>query len=159
MQFYKATGSRVNLTHMLSLVALAHACRGQWAPARAALDEALAFAAETGETWWTSELWRLSGEVALAAAGSVGPQAEGAAREGARREAEAAFLRAREIASAQGALALELRAATSLARLCRDAGQMAAAREIVAPVLARFDEGHATGDLVAARALLDAGTS
>ena len=159
VQFYKATGSRVNMTHMLSLVGLAHACRGQWAPARAALDEALAFAAETGETWWTSELWRLSGEVALAAAGERGAAAEGAAREAVRREAEAAFLRAREIASTQGALALELRAATSLARLCRDAGQMAAAREIVAPVLARFDEGHATGDLVAARALLDAGTS
>jgi predicted ATPase len=148
LQFYRATGSRVNLTHMLSLLALAHARRGQWGEARAALDEALAFADETGETWWTSELWRLTGEVALAAAGDPSPAA-------ARAEAEAAFLRARDIAAAQRALALELRAATSLARLCRLAGRPAAAREVVAPVLARFTEGHATGDLIAARALVD----
>jgi serine/threonine protein kinase/tetratricopeptide (TPR) repeat protein len=148
LQFYRATGSLVNLTDMLSLLALAHARRGRWAEARAALDEALAFAAETGEVWWTSELWRLHGEVALAAAGGGGDRAP------ARREAEAAFLRAGEIAAGQKALALELRAATSLARLRRDEGQPAEARARLEPVLARFTEGHATGDLVAARGLL-----
>jgi predicted ATPase len=60
-----------------------------------------------------------------------------------------------EIAVQQKALALELRAATSLARLRRDEGRAAEARAVLAAVLARFTEGHATGDLVAARAMLD----
>jgi len=62
--------------------------------------------------------------------------------------------RAGEIAASQKALSLELRAAASLARLRKDEGRGEAGRAALAPVLARFAEGHATGDLVAARALL-----
>ena len=55
---------------------------------------------------------------------------------------------------AQEAKSLELRAATSLARLWRDQGQRAAAHDLVAPLYAWFTEGFGTGDLVEAQALL-----
>jgi hypothetical protein len=48
-----------------------------------------------------------------------------------------------------------LRAATSLARLCRDQGKPAEARELMAPVYSWFTEDFDTADLKDARALLD----
>ncbi len=148
LRFYRGAGFVLNVQFMLWLVALGHARRRRFAEARAAVDEALAIVAETNETWWQAELRRLSGELALAAAGA------GAGRKAARDEAAAAFARAGEIAASQKALSLELRAAASLARLLKDQGRATDARAALAPVLARFSEGHATGDLVSARALL-----
>ena len=54
-----------------------------------------------------------------------------------------------------GARSFELRAATSLARLWRDQGKRAEARDLLAPVYGWFTEGFATRDLQAAKALLD----
>ncbi len=68
--------------------------------------------------------------------------------------ARAAIERALALARTQGALAWELRAATSLARLSRrDHRAEAAAR--LSEVLGRFREGLDTADLLAARALLE----
>jgi predicted ATPase len=50
---------------------------------------------------------------------------------------------------------LELRAATSLARLWAHHGNRAQARDLLAPVYCWFTEGFATGDLIDAKALLD----
>lgn len=58
------------------------------------------------------------------------------------------------LAQSLQALALELRAATLLARLLRDGGDLAGARALLAPVYAGFAEGFDTADLVEARALL-----
>ena len=148
LALYRGSGSLLNVQFMLWLLALGHARRRRFAEARAAVDEALAIVAETKEVWWQAELLRLSGELALAAAGV------GAGRRAARDEAATAFARAGEIAASQKALSLELRARASLARLWKDEGRREEARGALAPVLARFSEGHATGDLVAARALL-----
>jgi predicted ATPase len=49
----------------------------------------------------------------------------------------------------------ELRAAASLARLWRDQGHRAAARDLLAPVYGRFTEGFATPDLKEAKGLLN----
>jgi predicted ATPase len=65
------------------------------------------------------------------------------------------FQRALDWGRRQGALAWELRTATSLARLWRDQGNSAAAREVLQPVYDRFTEGFETADLRSARALLD----
>jgi predicted ATPase len=48
-----------------------------------------------------------------------------------------------------------LRAATRLARLWRDAGRMAEARTLLAPILNDFTEGFELADLVEGKALLD----
>jgi predicted ATPase len=55
----------------------------------------------------------------------------------------------------QSAKSWELRAATSLARLWRDQGNRARARDLLAPVYGWFTEGFDTPDLKNAKALLD----
>jgi hypothetical protein len=76
---------------------------------------------------------------------------DGASRQS---QAESLLVRAREIAREQGALAWELRAATSLARLRQGAGDRSGAYAVLAPVCERFTEGFEVGDLSAATRLL-----
>ena len=68
--------------------------------------------------------------------------------------AEACYERAINVARDQGAKSLELRAATSLARLWHKQGKVEPARELLAPICAWFTEGFDTPDLKDARALL-----
>ena len=63
--------------------------------------------------------------------------------------------RALEIAQDKKTLSLELRAAVSLGRLWTKQGQPERARELLAPIYARFTEGFDCPDLVEARALLE----
>jgi len=70
-------------------------------------------------------------------------------------EGEACYRRAIEVSSGQGARTLELRAATSLARLWNDRGKNAEARDLLAPVYGWFTEGFDTPDLKEAKAVLD----
>jgi class 3 adenylate cyclase/tetratricopeptide (TPR) repeat protein len=72
-----------------------------------------------------------------------------------RDEAEACFRRAIEIARRRSQRALELRAATSLARLLTQAGRRDEARRQLADIYTWFTEGFDTADLRAAKALLD----
>jgi predicted ATPase len=58
-------------------------------------------------------------------------------------------------AGRQGAKLLELRAATSLARLWCEQDQAREARELLAPIYAWFTEGFDTADLTEAKALLE----
>ena len=69
--------------------------------------------------------------------------------------AETQFRRSLDIASRQGALSWELRAATSLARLWQGQGRVGDAHDLLASVLGRFTEGFGTADLLAAKALLN----
>ncbi|CAM3203644.1 transcriptional regulator [Pseudomonas floridensis] len=105
------------------------------------VDSALAGQAQAGLTGWcTAELLRCRAEAV-----QVHDEAE----------AEALLLQALEVARAQHALAWELRSATSLAGLWQRQAKAQQARVLLAPVYARFSEGFATPDLLAARALLD----
>ncbi|MEJ1937420.1 hypothetical protein WDZ92_45075, partial [Nostoc sp. NIES-2111] len=70
-------------------------------------------------------------------------------------DAEQAITRSLDIARSQNALSWELRSATSLARLWRGQGRRQDAHRLLSGVYERFDEGHGTADLVAARALMD----
>jgi predicted ATPase len=63
--------------------------------------------------------------------------------------------RALDTARSQEGKSLELRAATSLARLWRDQGRLAEARDLLAPVYGWFTEGFDTADLQDAKTLLD----
>jgi predicted ATPase len=71
-------------------------------------------------------------------------------------EAETCFRQALDIARRQEAKSLELRAATSLARLWQQQGKRAGAYELLAPIYGWFTEGFDTADLQEAKALLEA---
>jgi predicted ATPase len=59
------------------------------------------------------------------------------------------------VAHLQHAKSWELRAAMSMARLCRDQGKREEARELLAPVYGWFTEGFDTLDLIEAKVLLE----
>src|SRR5260370_16852939 len=65
------------------------------------------------------------------------------------------YRKALRIAQEQEAKLWELRAAASLARLHRDQGRHAEARDLLAPVYGWFTEGFGTPDLRDAKALID----
>jgi hypothetical protein len=94
--------------------------------------------------WLAPELLRIKGELLLL---------QGTA--GTTEAVEDIFRQALEGARRQEALAWELRAATSLARMLRDQGRSADAISCLRPVYDRFTEGFGTADLIAARQLLD----
>jgi predicted ATPase len=68
--------------------------------------------------------------------------------------AEHSYREALAIATRQGARMYELRAASCLARLWRDQGKRAEARDLLAPIYGWFTEGFDTLDLKQAKALL-----
>ena len=68
--------------------------------------------------------------------------------------AERCFVSAMELARGRQEKSLELRAATSLARLWRQHGRDADARRMLGDVYGWFTEGFATADLIAAKELL-----
>jgi predicted ATPase len=95
------------------------------------------------ERWFEAHLLRLKGEALLA----ISPERAA--------ETEACYEHALAVARDQGARLWELRAATSLARLWRDQGRRAKARDLLTPVYGWFTEGFDTADLNEAKALLD----
>ena len=114
---------------------------GQWQAAFEHLAEARRLAAETGERWFQAETLRLTGDVRLVTADAAA--------------AEASYHEAIAIAQQQSANLWELRATMSLARLWRDQGKYADARDLLAPVYGWFTEGFAMPVLKEAKALLD----
>jgi predicted ATPase len=125
------------------LVCLADVFRikGRFTEARAALDDSLTMIEQFYERIWKAENHCVCGEVAR----DVGQFSDAAA----------AFELAIKTAREQSARSLELRAATSLARLWRDQGKRHEARELLAPVYGWFTEGFDTRDLKDAKAFLD----
>ncbi len=117
---WNSLGARVLGTQWLGFLAEAHLRAGQLGDALAAFDRAAETDATTGESHYQAELQRLRGMV-LAETGEDG-------------EAAAWFQRAIDTARSQQAKSLELRAATSLARLWRDQGKRTEARDLLAPV-------------------------
>jgi len=120
-------------TYCLAILAEACLRSGDHARALATLAEALSTADQTAERWWIAEIHRIRGECLLA--------------EGSLSECERSFEQAIRIARRQQAKSLELRAATSLARLCGEQGRRAEARDLLAPVYGWFTEGFSTADL------------
>jgi predicted ATPase len=106
-------------------------------------DQAQLWAQQNDEPYWDAELLRVRGDALLgrdrAALGA----------------AEASYTHALEIARGQEAKLLELRAASSLARLWVGMGRRSEARELLAPVYEWFTEGYDTLDLQEAKRLLD----
>jgi predicted ATPase len=107
------------------------------------LAEAQTLMDQTEERWWEAEIYRLQGT--LLWRHSMAPPAE----------VETWFRRALEVARRQEARSLELRAATSLARLWHHQGKHAEALDLLAPVYNWFTEGLDAPDLKEAKALLE----
>jgi predicted ATPase/class 3 adenylate cyclase len=127
----------------LCMLAEASARAGQADVGLRAIAEGKELVSRNDEHMWEAELDRIEGDL-LKVQGASGP------------DIEACFARAVAVASQQGAKSLELRAASSLARLWRDQGRHAEARDLLAPIYGWFTEGFDTPDLEDARALLDA---
>jgi predicted ATPase len=128
----------------LALIAEAYGTGGQSAEGLAVLAEAQALVDQIGGHYHVAELYRLKGALLLAHA---------AEHQG---EAITCFQQALTIARRQQVKSLELRAATSLARLWQQQGKRQEAHDLLAPIYGWFTEGFDTADLHEAKALLDA---
>ena len=133
-------GANTSRSFGLALLAQALARQSHAEAALSAVDDALRSTGETGERWWTAEIYRVRGLAYLA--------------KDAVEESAACFQEALAIARQQQAKSLELRAATSLARLWGEQGRRAEARNLLAPVHGWFTEGFDTADLKDAAKLL-----
>jgi predicted ATPase len=137
----RATGTQAWMPYFLALLAAACEIAGQVEAALTALDDALQIVERTGERWFEAELNRRKGQLLL--------------RQGPCEAAEELYCKAMSIAREQEAKLWQLRAAVSLARLRRDQGHHAEARDLLAPVYGWFTEGFDTPDLKEAKSLLD----
>ena len=140
---WRATGTALLVPYLCTVLADVAAHLGHTEDGLQALAEASTLLEQHEERWWEAEIDRLRGVLLLRQPGT--PPAE----------AEACFQRALDVARRQQAKALELRAATSLARLWQHQGKRADAHELLAPVYGWFTEGFDTADLQDARALLE----
>jgi predicted ATPase len=137
----RATGAVVNTPIVLMGLAQAHVMLGQPVEGLNCLAEAAQFIETTEERNSEAELHRLRGDLLNA----IGDQVA----------AEQSYHQALAVAQRQSAKPFELRAATSFARLWRDQGKRAKARDLLAPIYGWFTEGLDTPILQDAKALLD----
>ncbi|NOT55279.1 MAG: tetratricopeptide repeat protein, partial [Deltaproteobacteria bacterium] len=160
---WQAIEAGIYRSYYLALLAEAYGKTGQVEEGLAALAEALEAVDRTGERFYEAELYRLKGTLTLEAGGwrpETGPSSSQASSlkplvsQAVVQEAEACFHKAIEIAQRQQAKSLELRAATSLARLWQQQGKTEEARQLLAEIYGWFTEGFDTNDLQAAQALL-----
>jgi predicted ATPase len=142
LEAYRATGAGLALPYYLGIVGDAYIQAGRPDDARDALDEGLAIAEQSDELCQRAELYRLKGELALRTGSQNG-------------DAEEYFRRAIRTAQLQLSKAWELRATTSLARLCLEQGRHDEARQMLTDTYGQFTEGFDTPDLKAAKSLLD----
>ena len=114
---------------------------GRFDEALNAVSDAFAVAERHGIVYWNAELHRRQGELLLAS--------------GAPGAAETYFRQALDCARSQEARSLELRAASSLARLHIAEGESATARGVLRPLFDSFSEGFDMPDLTDARQMLE----
>lgn len=140
---WQSTGATVWMPLFLSFLANSYAEIEKFDDSWRCIDEALKAVEETKEMWCEAEINRTAGEIAL-----LLPKPDAM-------KAKAYFDRALIVARKQQAKSWELRSAMSMARLWRDQGKRAEARQLLAPIYGWFTEGFDTLDLKRAKALLD----
>jgi predicted ATPase len=138
----RVTGASTNDTFTLALLAELYLRHNRIDDGLAAIEDAQRLAVTQGERFWQAELLRLKGELLL---GQSDPSVQ---------EAEECFCEALKIAQDQHAKMLELRAATSLAKLWRTLNKSDDAKRILHAVYSRFTEGIDNRDLIEARTVL-----
>ena len=125
----RVTGAGLNNTFTLALLAEIYLRNNRVEEGLGAIEEAQKLAVTGGERFWQAELLRLKGELLL---GQSDPSVQAA---------ELCFCEALKIAQDQHAKMLELRAATSLAKLWRKLNKSDDAKRILQSVYSRFTEG------------------
>ena len=138
----RATGARTNDTFTLALLADIYLRHNRIDEGLAIIEEAQTLAVAGGERFWHAELLRLKGELLL---GQSDPSVQAA---------EQCLCEALKIAQDQHATMLELRAATSLAKLWKTRNKVDEATQILHSVCAKFHEGVDNPDLSEAKTVL-----
>jgi predicted ATPase/class 3 adenylate cyclase len=141
---YRGLGARLATPLYLVTLAAALARAGDGGEALEVLTEASRASDAGNERWIDAEIHRVTGDILLAS-----PRPDAA-------RAETEFCAAIAVAQRQGAKLLEIRSATSLARLWREQGKSNNARALLAPIYGWFTEGFDTPDVREAGALLEA---
>lgn len=139
----QAANASLNNTYTLALLAELYLRKKRIDEGLSAISEAQNVALTQGERFWQGELLRLKGELLL-------EQAEPAVS-----GAEQCFAEAMKIAQEQHARMLELRAATSLARLLRNLNRSDTAKNILHSILSQFSAQAANPDCMEAQTILD----
>jgi len=139
----RVTGARVNNTLILALLADIYLRLKRIDEGLATIEDARKLAVTGGDLFWQAELLRLKGELLL---GQSDPSVQAA---------EECFCEALKIAQDQHAKMLELRAATSLAKLWRKQNKLDEAKRILNAVYSRFTESSDNRDLIEAKTVLD----
>lgn len=133
----------LNNTHTLALLAEVYLHKKRIDEGLAVLGEAQEIVRSQGERCWQAELLRLRGELLLEQSGESVSAAEHCLSE------------ALEIARSQHAGMLELRAATSMAKLLRRLNRPDDAKLVLESVRLRFDDRITNPELVEAQAILE----
>jgi len=174
---YRATGAELLRVRFLALLAEQYGKGGQPENGLHVLAEARAVINSDGARDYDAELYRLKGELTLqkgTGGWGLGARAKKKTRvhetgtvsqststrplipgTSAEAQAEACFLKAIGIAGQQQTKLLELRTATSLARLWQQQGKRIKAHVLLSSIYTWFTEGFDTKDLQEAKALLD----
>ena len=138
----EATGASLNNTFTLALLAEIYLRHDRIDEGLSAIEDAQRLAATWGELFWQAELLRLKGELLLRQSDQSAPAAE------------QCLCEALKTAQDQHATMLELRAATSLARLWRQLNKVDEATRILHSVCAKFNEAVDNRDLSEAKTVL-----
>ncbi len=138
----RATGARIHDTCTLALLADIYLRHNRIDEGLGAIEEAQTLAVTGGELFWHAELLRLKGELLL---GQSDPSVQAA---------EQCFGEALKIAHDQHATMLELRAATSLARLWKKLNKLDEAKRTLNAVYSKFNESVDNRDLIEAKTVL-----
>jgi predicted ATPase len=136
------TGGSLDNTFTLALLAEIYLRNNRIEEGLGAIEEAQKLAVTGGELFWQAELFRRKGELLL---GQSDPSVQAA---------EECFCKALKIAQDQHAKMLELRAATSLAKLWRKLNKSDEAKRVLHSVYSRFTEGVDNRDVIEAKTVL-----